>query len=111
MSNPFQYSEIQKDVIADVISLNPTGKIDFSGIFKPNGQTSKVKNTYISSQEKLKKTNANEFVCDNIEQFNNQYEPFQQSCNKSNILGYFVFALILLLIVVVIMGLIKVLFK
>ena len=111
MSNPFQYSEIQKDVIADVISLNPTGKIDFSGIFKPKGQTSKVKNTQIIAKEKLKKTNSNEFVCDNIEQFNNIYEPFQQNCNKSNILSYFVFALMLLLIVAVVLGLIKILFN
>ena len=111
MNNPSKYNEIQKEIIANVISLNPTGKIDFSGIFKPKGQTSEVKSSQTIAKEKLKKTNANEFVCDNIEQFNNLHEPFQQRCNKSNILGFIVFSLMLLLIVVVVLGLIKILFK
>lgn len=109
MSNPLGYTEIQKDVIANIISLNPTGKVQFTGTFKPHGQTAQVKSSQAIAKEQLKKTNSNEFVCDNIEQFSN-YEHFQQSCNKSNFVGLIGFCLMLLLLVVVVIGLVKLLF-
>lgn len=109
MSNQFEYTESQKDVIANIISLNPTGKIDFSGIFKPKGQTSEVKNSYNVSKENLKRTNNNQFVCDNIEQFKN-YGQYQKKMLASNIIHYILYFLIALLIVIILFGLYKMFF-
>ena len=107
------FNELQKDVISNIISLNPTGKITFNGTFTPNGQISNVKNNQTISKEKLKKVNANEFVCtnNNIETFNNygSYEHFYQDCNISHKKNSILFLLIILIGCVIMYSLIQLL--
>jgi len=59
-------------VLSNTISLNPTGTLDFKGTFSLNGNNNLVQNTANASEDNLNKTTNNEFICGQIETFENQ---------------------------------------
>ena len=59
-------------VLSDVISLNPTGTLDFNGTFSLNGNNSIVQNPESASKENLDKSMNNEVICGSLEHFENQ---------------------------------------
>ena len=68
------YNNIQKDVISNVVSLHPTGRVQFDKNMKLLGSIANVKNTQTLSNQNLKKVNENEYVCNTIETFSNKTE-------------------------------------
>jgi len=62
-----------KDIfLSNIISLNPTGTLDFQGTFNLNGSNSIVQNPTDASTDNLEKTTNNEIICGTIENFENQ---------------------------------------
>jgi hypothetical protein len=59
-------------VLSNIISLNPTGTLDFQGTFALNGSNSIVQNPADASKNNLDKTTNNEIICGTIENFTNQ---------------------------------------
>ena len=74
-----EYSVHDKEVIGNIIGMNPTGLISFEGTFSMEGPNQSVNSPANLSKEKMKQTDNNEYICDD----NNQYkETFQNYQNK-----------------------------
>lgn len=58
-------------LISDIIALNPTGTLNFTGTYTMNGQNNIVIDSNSKSKDVLKKTQNNQLICDAIEKFEN----------------------------------------
>ena len=78
----FDYNIHEKEVISNIIGLNPTGTLSFNGIFAMNGSNNNVNTKQNIARANLKKTEANEFINDSnvIENF----ESYQIGKYKNN---------------------------
>lgn len=63
-------------LLNNIIGLNPTGILDFNGTYNMNGANNIVQNANNISKENLKKTNHNQIVCNNIENFENYKKKY-----------------------------------
>ena len=66
----------EKEVISDIIGLNPTGLLSFEGTFSLKGANQNITTSTNLSKENLIKTNDNEYICNNN---NNNIEHFYSS--------------------------------
>lgn len=76
MSN---YNIHEKEVISNIIGLNPTGTLSFNGTFTMNGTNNIINTQENISKENLKKTETNEFI-----NKSNVIENFESYYIKSN---------------------------
>lgn len=88
------YKEI---VLSNIIGLNPTGTLDFSGTYKMNGNNNNVRNSSTASKENLVKAANNEIICNDVENFDN----FNNKNNKNN--SNFIKNIILIIILLIIL--------
>ena len=58
----FDYNIHEKEVISNIIGLNPTGTLSFNGTFAMNGSNNNVNTQQNIARANLKKTEANEFI-------------------------------------------------
>lgn len=73
------YSLHDKEVIGNIIGMNPTGLISFEGTFSMVGSNQSVNSPSNLSKKKMKQTENNEYICDD----NNQNkETFQNYHNQ-----------------------------
>ena len=88
------------EVINNVISLNPTGTMDYNGTYKLKGNNNIVNSPATTSKKNLKKTQNNEIVCSSIENFENYDNNLNNENNKkfTNILILVFFIILLILI-------------
>ncbi len=59
-------SEGKERVLSDFIGLNPTGTLTFEGTFQMNGSNTQVLSPEKQAKENLKKTQENQFICENF---------------------------------------------
>lgn len=85
MSN---YNIHEKEVISNIIGLNPTGTLSFNGTFTMNGSNNIINTQENISKENLKKTETNEFINKSnvIENFESNY--IKPNTHKYNIFFY-----------------------
>ena len=76
----FNYNIHEKEVISNIIGLNPTGTLSFNGTFTMNGSNNIINSQENISKENLKKTETNEFI-----NKSNIIENFESYYKKSNI--------------------------
>jgi hypothetical protein len=105
MSN---YNIHEKEVISNIIGLNPTGTLSFNGTFTMNGSNSIINTQENISKDNLKKTETNEFihksnVIENFESYHikstiHKYNIFL--CNKDYIYIILIIFLFLLFIII-----------
>ena len=92
-------STYENSLLNNIISMNPTGTLDFDGTYKMNGPNSIVRDTQNNSKNNLIKTQNNKIVCNSVEKFEN----YKNNINSKNItiilliLFFFIFILILLI--------------
>ena len=80
----FDYNMHEKEVISNIIGLNPTGTLSFNGTFAMNGSNNNVNTQQNISRNNLKKTEANEFINNSnvIENFES-YHTKNYTCNSN----------------------------
>ena len=81
-------------LISDIIALNPTGTLNFTGTYTMNGQNNIVINSNSKSKDSLEKTQNNKLVCDAVEKFEN----YNNKDIKNYYKEYFLIFIILLII-------------
>lgn len=85
-------------VLSNIISLNPTGTLDFQGTFNLNGINSIVQNPADASKNNLEKTTNNEIICGTIENFENQNDFYKINDSEKYIILIFVFIFLILIL-------------
>ncbi len=81
MSDTNKNSVNKERVLSDFIGLNPTGTLTFEGTFQMNGSNTQVLSPEKQAKENLKKTQENQFICEN---FGNQSDSdFFNSLRKN----------------------------
>ena len=73
-------------VMSNIIGLNPTGTLDFTGTYSMNGNNNIVKDTSSASKDNLAKAQSNTIICNHVENFENKKNNLNESLNKKNIL-------------------------
>jgi hypothetical protein len=91
------------NVLNNIIGINPTGRLEYTGTYKLLGNNNVVKSGDDFAQANLEKSQNNEYVCNNIEKFENyrDYENIEinyKENNSKNKILYNIFVLLLLLI-------------
>ena len=81
------YNLQQKEIISNIIGLNPTGTLSFKGTFSMDGANKIVNTPANISKENAKKTDENEFICnnntiENFESYNKQMQNKKQIQSK-----------------------------
>lgn len=61
-------------LLSNIISLNPTGTLDYQGTYTLQGNNQILSNPMEASQNNLQKTMNNEIICGNMETFKNLNE-------------------------------------
>jgi len=61
-------------VLNNFIGLHPTGLMDFNGTLKFQGKNDIVNDASYFAQLNLEKLNDGQFICNNMEKFENKYE-------------------------------------
>ena len=85
----FNYNMHEKEVISNIIGLNPTGTLSFNGTFAMNGSNNNVNTQENISKNNLKKTEANEFinnsnVIENFESYHIQKNKYYNTFFDNN---------------------------
>jgi hypothetical protein len=92
--NQYKYmSTSKKSVLNNIISINPTGTLDFEGTYKMNGPNSIIRDPINDSKNNLIKTQNNQIICNSIEKFENY-----NSKNNKMIVIFLLFLFLLILI-------------
>ena len=84
-------------LISDIIALNPTGTLNFTGTYTMNGQNNIVINSNTKSKDSLEKTQNNKLICDAVEKFENYDNRKNNNFNKKYILIAFIILFFLFL--------------
>ena len=85
-------------LISDIIALNPTGTLNFTGTYSMNGQNNIVINSNTKSKDSLEKTQNNKLICDAVEKFENyNNRNYNQDYNKKYFLITFIILFFLFL--------------
>ena len=84
----------KEKVLSNIIGLNPTGVLQFTGTYEMTGNNNIIQTSNTAANESLKTANQNKIVCNNIEKFENMGEN-NSMLNKNLMIGLF---LILILI-------------
>jgi len=84
----------KEKVLSNIIGLNPTGILQFTGTYEMTGNNNIIQTSSTAANESLKTSNQNKIVCNNIEKFENMGEN-NSMLNKNLMIGLF---LILILI-------------
>jgi ATP-dependent Zn protease len=99
------YSLHDKEVIGNIIGMNPTGLISFEGTFSMTGPNQSVNSPANLSKEKMKKTENNEFICDNNNQNKETFQNYQNQISihppivtKSQCFNWILFYIFILLL-------------
>lgn len=71
------YSLQDKEVIGNIIGMNPTGLISFEGTFSMVGSNQSVNSPSNLSKEKMKQTENNEYICDDNNQNKETFQNYQ----------------------------------
>jgi hypothetical protein len=95
----FDYNIHEKEVISNIIGLNPTGTLSFNGTFAMNGSNNNVNTQENISRNNLKKTEANEFINNSnvIENFESYHTKYKYKINI--FFGYNDYIYIILIII------------
>jgi hypothetical protein len=89
-----------KDIIlSNIISLNPTGTLDYNGTFSLEGNNNIVNTPEDASKTNLDKTMNNEFIC-GIENFENNIIQ-NNKLNNNNLILYNKYLISLFLIIII----------
>lgn len=103
----FNYNNHQKEVISNIIGLNPTGTLSFNGTFAMNGSNNNINTQQNIAKANLKKTEANEFINNSnvIENFESYHKKYKYKINiffynNDNI--YIILIIILFLLFIII---------
>ena len=88
-------TDSKNKIINNIISLNPTGILQYDGTYKMNGANSIITDTGNNSKSNLEKAEKNEILCHSIEKFEN----FNTSLKKQNV--FFIFILIISFIFII----------
>ena len=104
----FDYNMHEKEVISNIIGLNPTGTLSFNGTFAMNGSNNNVNTQQNIARANLKKTEANEFINNSnvIENFES-YHIRKYKCKNNNLFDnndyiYIILIIILFLLFIII---------
>ena len=98
------YNLQQKEIISNIIGLNPTGTLSFKGTFSMDGSNKIVNTPANISKENAKKTDENEFICnnntiENFESYNKQMHNKKQNyynlIKKQEYISKYIYLLIL----------------
>jgi len=81
----FDYNIHEKEVISNIIGLNPTGTLSFNGTFAMNGSNNNVNTPQNIARDNLKKTDANEFINNSNVIENFESYPIKKYKCKNNI--------------------------
>lgn len=92
----------KEKIMSMIISLNPTGTMNFSGTFQPNGTNNILKSSQQMSKDNLQKIQENQYVCDTSS--TQVIENFENKSDKNSFI-------IIILIIILIIFLIFLLFK
>ena len=103
----FNYNMHEKEVISNIIGLNPTGTLSFNGTFAMNGSNNNVNTQENISKNNLKKTEANEFinnsnVIENFESYHKKYKYKNNIFFDNNDYIYIILIIILFLLFIII---------
>ena len=103
----FDYNIHEKEVISNIIGLNPTGTLSFNGTFAMNGSNNNVNTQENISKNNLKKTEANEFinnsnVIENFESYHKKYKYKNNILFDNNDYIYIILIIILFLLFIII---------
>jgi len=103
----FNYNIHEKEVISNIIGLNPTGTLSFNGTFAMNGSNNNVNTQENISRANLKKTEANEFinnsnVIENFESYHKKYKYKNNNLFDNNDYIYIILIIILFLLFIII---------
>ena len=81
------YSLHDKEVIGNIIGMNPTGLVSFEGTFSMVGSNQSVNSPANLSKEKMKQTDNNEYICDDNNQNKETFQNYQnQVSNQPSIM-------------------------
>ena len=72
-----EYSLHDKEVIGNIIGMNPTGLISFEGTFSMVGPNQSVNSPTNLSKEKMKQTDNNEYICNDNNQNKETFQNYQ----------------------------------
>ena len=103
----FDYNIHEKEVISNIIGLNPTGTLSFNGTFAMNGSNNNVNTPENISKNNLKKTEANEFinnsnVIENFESYHIQKNKYYNTFFDNNEYIYILLIIILFFLFIII---------
>ena len=103
----FDYNIHEKEVISNIIGLNPTGTLSFNGTFAMNGSNNNVNTQQNIALANLKKTEANEFinnsnVIENFESYHKKYKYKNNNLFDNNDYIYIILIIILFLLFIII---------
>jgi hypothetical protein len=103
----FDYNIHEKEVISNIIGLNPTGTLSFNGTFAMNGSNNNVNTQQNIARANLKKTEANEFinnsnVIENFESYHKKYKYKNNNLFDNNDYIYIILIIILFLLFIII---------
>ena len=103
----FNYNIHEKEVISNIIGLNPTGTLSFNGTFAMNGSNNNVNTQQNIARDNLKKTEANEFinnsnVIENFESYHKKYKYKNNNFFDNNDYIYIILIIILFLLFIII---------
>lgn len=103
----FDYNIHEKEVISNIIGLNPTGTLSFNGTFSMNGSNNNVNTQENIARANLKKTEANEFinnsnVIENFESYHKKYKYKNNNLFDNNDYIYIILIIILFLLFIII---------
>ena len=103
----FDYNIHEKEVISNIIGLNPTGTLSFNGTFAMNGSNNNVNTPENISRNNLKKTEATEFinnsnVIENFESYHKNYKYKNNNLFDNNDYIYVILIIILFLLFIII---------
>jgi hypothetical protein len=89
----------QNSLLNNIISINPTGILDFDGTYKMNGANSIVRDPQNDSKNNLIKTQNNQIICSSVEKFEN-YRNYINNKNITIILLILIFFIFILIFVI-----------
>ena len=103
----FDYNIHEKEVISNIIGLNPTGTLSFNGTFAMNGSNNNVNTQQNIARANLKKTEANEFinnsnVIENFESYHIQKNKYYNTFFDNNEYIYILLIIILFFLFIII---------
>ena len=94
-------SNNKNSILNNIISINPTGILDFDGTYKMNGPNSIVRDPQDYSKNNLIKTQNNEIVCHSLEKFENNRNYINNKNKNINIILFILFFFIFILILLI----------